>query len=163
MYEGEIMGGEPDGEGQEWLPNGDVFVGEFASGKRHGKGTLTTAGGEKYEGSWKEGKQTGPASISWSDKASYQGCVQDGVIEGEGLYVAVNGNTIKGVFTKGESDGTGQGKRSFPNGDHYSGDMKKGCPRWYGAVLLRRWFSRARTVVGRLAARHAAARGVRCS
>lgn len=43
VYEGEIVGGEPDGEGQEWLPNGDGYVGEFVSGKRHGKGALTTA------------------------------------------------------------------------------------------------------------------------
>ena len=43
VFEGEIVGGEPDGEGQEWLPNGDGYVGEFVSGRRHGRGTLTTA------------------------------------------------------------------------------------------------------------------------
>lgn len=43
VYEGELMGGEPDGEGTEKLPNGDAFTGEFLSGKRHGKGRLETA------------------------------------------------------------------------------------------------------------------------
>jgi hypothetical protein len=37
------MGGEPDGEGKETLPNGDSFAGEFLNGKRHGKGRLETA------------------------------------------------------------------------------------------------------------------------
>ena len=34
VYEGELMGGEPDGHGTESLPSGDVYVGDFSAGKR---------------------------------------------------------------------------------------------------------------------------------
>ena len=37
-------------------PNGDVYVGEVMSGEPHGQGTLTFPDGRKYEGEFKDGK-----------------------------------------------------------------------------------------------------------
>ena len=37
-------------------PNGDVYVGEVMSGEPHGQGTLTLLDGRKYEGEFKDGK-----------------------------------------------------------------------------------------------------------
>jgi hypothetical protein len=37
IYEGELMGAEPDGEGTETLPNGDKYTGEFLNGKRYAR------------------------------------------------------------------------------------------------------------------------------
>jgi hypothetical protein len=36
-------------------PNGDVYVGEVMSGEPHGQGTLTLSSGNKYEGEFKDG------------------------------------------------------------------------------------------------------------
>jgi hypothetical protein len=37
VYEGELLGGEPDGHGTESLPSGDTYIGDFSAGKRYAR------------------------------------------------------------------------------------------------------------------------------
>ncbi len=49
------------GEGEAALntDNGDVYVGEIVSGQPHGQGTRTYTNGNKYEGEWINGRWDG--------------------------------------------------------------------------------------------------------
>lgn len=50
-YQGEMVGGKPQGKGRAVYKNGDWYEGEYVKGKRQGQGTYTFSDGEKYEGS----------------------------------------------------------------------------------------------------------------
>ena len=77
-YQGALMDGQPQGEGQlctpagvvcsgdfvagsaegcavQRMPNGDMFVGGFRGGRRDGKGTFTFETGEEVQGVWVDG------------------------------------------------------------------------------------------------------------
>lgn len=128
VYEGELMQGEPDGEGSEKLPNGDEYVGEFSVGRRHGFGRLKTQRGDVYEGQWHEGQPHGEGKCLYADGSIYHGMLDKAVAHGQGLYQVSNGNKLLGEFDGGASNGSGWGARDFPNGDKYVGDMIKGTP-----------------------------------
>jgi len=55
-YEGEIIYGEPNGQGIYSNPDGRKYVGEFKDGNYHGQGTFTSPVGDKYVGEFKNGK-----------------------------------------------------------------------------------------------------------
>ena len=132
VYQGELMQGEPDGQGVESLPNGDQYEGEFAAGRRHGFGRLKTQRGDMYEGEWFEGKPHGEGVCVYADGSRYHGILANAVCHGKGLYVAQNGNKLLGEFDGGSSNGSGWGARDFPNGDKYVGAMVKGAPQGMG-------------------------------
>ena len=48
-YQGEMVGGKPDGRGRATYKNGDWYEGLYSKGKRQGKGTYTFSDDEKYE------------------------------------------------------------------------------------------------------------------
>ena len=55
-YEGEVIFGEPNGQGTYISPDGIKYVGKFKDGEYHGQGTYTFHDGAKYVGKFKEGK-----------------------------------------------------------------------------------------------------------
>ena len=52
VYQGDLVGGKPNGSGKTTFQNGDVYEGEYVKGKRQGKGIYTFTDGEKYDGEW---------------------------------------------------------------------------------------------------------------
>lgn len=78
LYTGELKGGEPHGNGELKLDNGDFYEGEFAGGVFEGDGL--------YE---------------WSNGAVYRGEFADGRIHGQGTYVAADGTTRSGIWEDG--------------------------------------------------------------
>jgi len=59
-------------------PNGDVFVGEIVSGQPHGQGTYTFPDGRKYVGEWKNGTWNGEGTYSYPDGRKKLGEFREG-------------------------------------------------------------------------------------
>ncbi len=78
-YTGELKSGEPHGQGQLALDNGDLYRGEFSRGEFHGKGTYIWKSGQRFEGRFREG-----------------------VFHGEGVFVRADGTRVEGVWKDGE-------------------------------------------------------------
>ena len=67
VYVGEVMSGEPHGQGTLTFPGGEKYVGEFKDGEYHGQGTWTMSNGVKYVGEWKYHKKHGQGTITSPD------------------------------------------------------------------------------------------------
>lgn len=83
-YKGEMQYNVPEGKGEEYFRNGDIYKGEFKKGKRHGFGVF-----EKR------------------DKFIYEGNLKDNKFEGRGKMIYANGHIFEGLFKKGKEEGTG--------------------------------------------------------
>ena len=60
VYEGELVGGEPEGVGEFRTDDGARYQGEWRAGKMDGRGTHFNSNGSKtYEGEWRAGKMEG--------------------------------------------------------------------------------------------------------
>ena len=57
IYNGQLVGGRPNGKGKTQMANGDTYEGGYLKGKRYGQGTYTFTDGEKYVGEWLEDHQ----------------------------------------------------------------------------------------------------------
>ena len=55
IYSGDVLGGEPEGNGLLVMNNGDRYEGMFHRGLFHGQGTYTWAGGRQKSGVFHEG------------------------------------------------------------------------------------------------------------
>lgn len=55
QYNGELLDGEPHGQGTVAYADGSRFEGVFVRGRRHGPGTLTRADGNVTRGTWADG------------------------------------------------------------------------------------------------------------
>ena len=100
VYVGEVMSGEPHGQGTLTFTDGRMYVGQYKDGKMDGNGTFTYSNGSKYEGEWKEGKQDGQGTLTLSSGNKYEGEFKDGKPWNGTLFVK-NGN-IFGKFVNGE-------------------------------------------------------------
>ena len=58
-YKGEIVNGEPNGQGTFINIEGHKYVGEWKDGLPNGQGTYTSPDGDKYVGGCKDGKTHG--------------------------------------------------------------------------------------------------------
>jgi len=100
VYVGEVMSGEPHGQGTLTFTDGRMYVGQYKDGKMDGNGTYTWTNGSKYEGEWKEGKQDGQGTLTLSSGNKYEGEFKDGKPWNGTLFVK-NGN-IFGKFVNVE-------------------------------------------------------------
>ena len=47
QYQGEMLGGKPNGKGRTTFPNGDTYEGEYEKGRRQGYGVYSFSDGER--------------------------------------------------------------------------------------------------------------------
>jgi len=59
-------------------PNGDVYVGEIVSGQPLGQGTRTFTNGDKYVGEWKDGRKDGQGTDIFPDGSKGIGEFREG-------------------------------------------------------------------------------------
>ncbi len=131
LYDGDLMAGVRQGNGDLFYPNGDKYSGPFDNGRRHGIGTLFHADGSKYVGNF-----------------------TDGEICGNGTYIQANGdiwqlraaNKEKGQLTihfanhdllevvLENSEGFGNGTLAYANGDQYVGQFFNDKPQGEGTL-----------------------------
>jgi len=86
-YSGEVLAGEPEGEGILLMNNGDKYEGNFSKGIFDGKGIYTWADGTSYSGNFQSGKIADTSNIVKGEnyllKKDSPWETWDGVVEGD--------------------------------------------------------------------------------
>lgn len=117
VYEGDIVDGEPNGQGKMTWDDGTVYVGGFKDGYFDGQGTMTWSDGEKYVGGFKNGKRNGQGTYTFADGDKYVGGFKDGKFEGQGTYFYADGTSESGIWANDElitsSDGSTSGSSNI--------------------------------------------------
>ncbi len=85
VYSGEVLAGEPDGQGILLMNNGDKYEGLFADGTFEGEGTYTWADGRSYTGIFHDGRSsdTGVLKENYMFKKDSPWETWDGIVEGD--------------------------------------------------------------------------------
>ena len=84
-----------------------LYVGQMKDSKRHGRGYSLSSSGDLWVSAW-----------------------VDNQAEGDGAVYFARGDYFQGKLSKGE---TASGRLTFPNGDHYTGDLcRTGCQHGRG-------------------------------
>ena len=104
-YEGEMVGGQPNGIGKTKLDNGDTYSGEYLHGKKSGKGVYRWINGDLYEGEHLEGLEHGKGVYKYSDGDVYIGDYHLGKRHGFGVLKLKSGTTEYGYFRDGQYNG----------------------------------------------------------
>ena len=97
VYEGELVGGEPEGVGEFRWDDGERYQGEWRAGCYEGRGTTFHSNGSKrYEGEWRAGVREGRGTTFWSDGSKcYEGEYRAGCYEGRGTSFRRSGEVHK--------------------------------------------------------------------
>lgn len=85
-YSGEIVNGEPEGQGTLLMNNGDKYEGSFIAGTFEGKGTYYWTDGTNYSGEFHEGKIVEAAAAKSENyllKKDSPWETWDGIVEGD--------------------------------------------------------------------------------
>ena len=114
-------------------PNGFVYEGEMAGGQPHGQGKITLRDGKVFEGEFVNGVLQGQPRTLTTLWYHYEGDVFNGVPHGQGKMTMKNGEVRKGEFC--ESVLVGHGKILYPDGVMYEGDCKNNVKDGFGVVL----------------------------
>ena len=120
VYEGEMLGGKPNGYGLRKLTNGDVFDGQHKSGLAHGYGTMDYKSREeieRYSGLWKSGQREGYGTLVFSDSSRMEGHWEDDEL----LYGDYQGSD--GVILSGKwvSSSLSEGRMKTALNEEFSG------------------------------------------
>jgi hypothetical protein len=110
-YIGYWKNGKADGKGKlsfgqnSKYPN-RYYDGDWKNGKRHGSGVKFwgEAGkytNNRYEGEWKNDDMDGFGRYDWPDQGTYIGPWKNGEQHGEGMYIFLNGDTLKSLWIEG--------------------------------------------------------------
>ncbi len=104
-YEGELVGGHPNGDGKTRLDNGDTYNGEYLHGKKNGKGVYRWMNGDVYEGDHIDGLEHGKGIYRYADGDVYIGDYLHGKRHGFGVLKLKSGTTEYGYFKDGQYNG----------------------------------------------------------
>lgn len=133
VYEGELIVGEPAGEGVFQWENGDIAKGTFSprgpdgkiayEWKDEDKNTIAAFTGEldseyggqgeytwgsgTFKGNLKQGLAQGIGEILWQSGAKYKGQFNQGAMHGYGVYQWPDGDSYDGGFARGKIHGEG--------------------------------------------------------
>ena len=110
IYEGELVDGEPHGQGTMISSDGKRYEGKFKNALLSGMGTMTSPDGEdRYTGKWKDFKFHGQGTQAYINalgiRTVYLGSFRDGVKHGKGSIISENGQSLEGAFFKNKKRG----------------------------------------------------------
>ena len=157
VYEGEIRGYLPNGQGVYTSVYGEVIDGEFSDGVADGFCRVTLTSGNRYEGllhagEWDENgvltlvyddgeelpqgsfvnsRLEGEVTYSYRSGANYVGGYQNGLPHGNGALTYANGDKYEGEFFEGEI--AGRGKYTYADGSVYEGQFENALPNGEGS------------------------------
>jgi len=157
VYEGEIRGYLPNGQGVYTSAYGEVIDGEFSDGVADGFCRVTLASGNRYEGlihagEWDENgvltlvyddgeelpqgsfvnsRLEGEVTYSYRNGTSYIGGYQNGLPHGIGVLTYAGGDKYEGEFSFGEI--SGRGKYTYADGSFYEGEFEQSRPNGLGS------------------------------
>lgn len=106
-YEGELLDGEPDGQGKRIWPAGGIDEGEFRKGKQHGQGKRIWPDGDMYEGDFLDDIPNGHGVFTNVDGSREEGEFRKGLLHGKGLRICADGTRKAGEFRYGKLHGQG--------------------------------------------------------
>lgn len=92
IYEGDMIGGIPNGVGEAIYKDGQKYKGEFLNGQMNGKGLLEFKDGTKYQGEFNKGKISGIGMMTYQSGDVYTGPFKEGKKHGLGFMKAADGN-----------------------------------------------------------------------
>ncbi|TMW57074.1 hypothetical protein Poli38472_002999 [Pythium oligandrum] len=107
------------------------YVGEWRDGKFHGTGTAEYADGTQYSGSFQDGKRHGTGLLVYASGDRYEGEWWKGYRHGEGaFYSSTSKITMEGTWKRGNAVDSDDSTwfLTYPNGDKYTGQCKRGRP-----------------------------------
>src|SRR5690242_10667307 len=95
IYEGPIVKGQLEGDGQMIWSDGKTYEGRFVAGVIDGEGKLTLPSGIRYEGKFHtDHDMTGHGNFIYSDTGDkYDGTIIGGKPDGHGTYTFHSNNT----------------------------------------------------------------------
>ena len=133
-YEGETVGGEPNGKGVLDSKDGNRYTGEFMHGVPSGKGKLEMKTGAKYEGEFRHGQFQGWGVFQYADGGVYTGTFNKGKKNGLGVLKSGTGDIQIGFFQEDLNHGicvqiTSDFKHTAV--ENYVNDVKEGSWRLY--------------------------------
>jgi hypothetical protein len=85
-YTGDLVSGEPEGQGTFLMNNGDKYEGDFAGGTFEGEGTYTWADGTSHSGDFQEGEIVEAGEVEGENyllKKDSPWETWDGIVEGD--------------------------------------------------------------------------------
>lgn len=113
-YSGHWSNNQFHGTGKYIDAEGAVYEGEFAYGKKHGVGKqMSSSGGQKggvsYSGEWREGVREGIGDAVFVDGSTYSGSWKNDRQDGEGTFVSgqSGGEKYVGQWRRGRREGAG--------------------------------------------------------
>ena len=104
-YEGDLLGGIPNGKGRTRMTNGDLYIGDYVNGKKNGHGIYKWENGDLYEGEHLDGKEHGKGNYKYADGDRYQGDFKNGMRDGFGFLTLEDGSIQIGHFHEGQYHG----------------------------------------------------------
>ncbi len=138
-YTGDFKEDVPEGTGQLELPNGDSYEGQWEAGEMSGFGIYRFYN-EKldkfkgmYEGEFSYSKFNGLGKMVYPSSSVFYGYWQDGLKEGLGEYIGLNGETIMGRW---EHDMLVEGVCTFADGSKYIGHFENSKFNGFGTFIL---------------------------
>ncbi len=101
-YEGDIVGGIPQGYGVYRFSNGDYYEGDFVNGTYHGIGTFFFDNKVYYQGEYKNGVREGYGKMFFTDGSVYDGEWKSDFRNGHGKLIHKDGTITEGIWKDGE-------------------------------------------------------------
>ncbi len=102
VYVGELLFGDPHGQGTTRWRSGAAYDGGYRFGDRHGRGEMRYAGGGSYQGAWRDGRFEGRGVQVYRNGDVYFGEFHRGRRHGDGVYVSADGGRYDGGYRNGE-------------------------------------------------------------
>ncbi len=112
-YQGQLLGGQPNGHGKVIWENGTYYEGNFLNGKMHGAGNFVSENGDHYVGSFSEDQLQGTGIFSFANGSQYSGEFKESEFNGNGILIRFNGDKYVGGFKSNQFHG--EGMLSFVN------------------------------------------------
>ena len=106
-YIGEVKNNLPNGKGEEYFNQGDIYKGSFVNGKKEGYGIFEKRNKFIYEGYFKNDKYEGKGKIYYLNGNVFDGMFKNNKEDGTGILKEWEGTIIKkGLWLDGEYHGT---------------------------------------------------------
>ena len=126
-YEGELSYGLPNGSGVSYYPDGKpAYEGRWTAGKKNGTGRLYDRNGVLYyEGEIRDDRIDGKGIYYFPENDEYgrkwyYGSFTDGIFNGLGTMLWIDGTLYEGEWKDGRRSGTG--KYTWQSGKKYIGE-----------------------------------------
>lgn len=123
-YRGPFVEGIPDGQGRIEFGNKAVFEGEIRGLRPNGQGKLSFPSGVSVTGNFRDGQRPSSGHVEFPNGSSYDGELKDLKPHGKGTSVAADRTRYSGEFVDGKAEGSGTIQQA--DGNSYNVQIRDG-------------------------------------